>query len=167
MVREHGFASLGDGIALLRDGAGATVINRSGRDLRGLILRVPDGTMFYAAKLKDGDKLASSAATPLASSALWTAWLTRVNTTTRAGSIDLHSLAADTLQPRLEADAPGLGDAWTAIEDATGIAVDWFPDGAPVLLAQLDGGEGRSVDTGLRIESDRLLVRVAGFGGAP
>ena len=167
VIREHGFASLGEGIALVRDGAGATVINRSGRDLRGLILRLPDGTMFYAAKLKDGDKLASSAAEPIAASPLWTSWQALVNTTTRAGSIDLHSLAADALRPRLEADAPGLGEAWMAINEAAGLAVDWFPDAAPVLLAQLDGGEGRAADTGLRIESDRLLVRVVGFGGAP
>jgi len=167
VVREHGFASLGEGIALVRDGAGATVINRSGRDLRSVILRLADGTMFYAAKLKDGDKLASRAATPLAASALWSGWQSRVNTTTHAGSIELHVLAADTLRPRLEADAPGLGEAWSAIEEAAGIGVDWFPDGAPVLLGQLDGGEGRSSDTGLRLESDRLLVRIVGFGGAP
>lgn len=167
VIREHGFASLGEGIALVRDGAGTTVINRSGRDLRGLILRVPDGSMFYAAKLKDGDKLDSSAATPLSASPLWSAWAARVNATTRAGSIELHSLATSALKPHLEADAPGLGDAWTAIDEAAGRAVDWFPDGAPVLLGQLDGGEGRTADTGLRIESDRLLVRIVGFGGAP
>jgi hypothetical protein len=167
VVREHGFASLGDGIALLRDGAGVTVINRSGRALRSMILRLADGSMVYAPKLEDGATLASSAAMPLAASGLWSSWLARVNTTTRAGTIELHSLAADALKARLEADAPGLGEAWSAIDDAAGIAVDWFPDGVPVLLGQLDGGEGRSVDTGLRVESDRLLVRVVGFGGAP
>ena len=31
----------------------------------------------------------------------------------------------------------------------------------------LDGGEGRLGDSGLRIETDRLLVRVVGFGGRP
>ena len=34
-------------------------------------------------------------------------------------------------------------------------------------LGQLDGGEGRASDSGLRLESDRLLVRVVGFGGKP
>lgn len=168
VVREHGFASLGEGIALARDGAsGATIINRSGRDLRGVILRLPDGSMFYAAKIKDGDKLASSAATPLAASTAWSAWQARVNSTTRAGSVELHALAAEVLRPRIEPDAPGLGEGWTAIEEAAGYGVDWFPDGVPVLLGQLDGGEGRATDTGLRIESDRVLVRIVGFGGAP
>jgi hypothetical protein len=37
----------------------------------------------------------------------------------------------------------------------------------PVLLAQVEGGEGRTSDTGLRLDSDRVLVRVVGFGGKP
>jgi hypothetical protein len=37
----------------------------------------------------------------------------------------------------------------------------------PVLLAQMDGGQGKTSDSGLRLESDRLLVRVVGWGGAP
>jgi hypothetical protein len=67
----------------------------------------------------------------------------------------------------LAKDAPGLGEAWAAMEEAAGDAVDWFPEGVPVLLAQIDGGEGRASDSGLRIESDRLLVRIVGFGGKP
>ena len=168
VVREHGFASLGDGIALVRDGgAGLTIVNRSGRDLRSAIARLPDGTWFYAAKIKDGEKLASSAALPLAGNKAWSAWLSRASFTTRAGSIELHRLAAGELRFNLEPDAPGLAEAWIAIEEAAGYTVDWFPDGVPVLLAQIDGGEGRGGDSGLRVESDRLLVRVVGFGGAP
>jgi hypothetical protein len=37
----------------------------------------------------------------------------------------------------------------------------------PVLIGQLDGGEGRVSDSGLRLDSDRLLVRVVGYGGRP
>ena len=168
VVREHGFASLGEGIALVRDaGAGVTVVNRSGRDLRGAILRLADGTAFYAAKIKDGERLASSAALPMAGNLAWSSWLARLTSTTRAGSIELHTLAAGALHHPLEPDAPGLADAWLAIEEAAGYTVDWFPDGVPVLVGQLDGGEGRTGDSGLRIESDRLLVRIVGFGGAP
>lgn len=168
VVREHGFASLGEGIALVRGGsAGVSVVNRSGRDLRGVILRLPDGSFFYTAKLKDGDKIASTAMTAIAGSAAWSTWEARLKSTTHAGSIELHPLAASALRAGMEGDAPGLGDAWTAIEEAAGYTVDWFPDGVPVLLGQLDGGEGRSFDSGLHIESDRLLVRVVGFGGAP
>ena len=168
VIREHGFASLGEGIALVRDGsAGVSIVNRSGRNLRGLLLRLPDGSNFYAAKLADGDKIASSAMMPISGNASWTTWEARTASTTHAGSIELHTLAANTLRPGMEGDAPGLGEAWTAIEEAAGYTVDWFPDGVPVLLGQLDGGEGRAFDSGLRVESDRLLVRVVGFGGAP
>ncbi|MEO5727893.1 MAG: hypothetical protein ABI134_15345 [Byssovorax sp.] len=168
VVREHGFASLGEGVALVRAGsAGVSVVNRSGRNLRGAILRLPDGSSFYAAKLADGDRIDSSAMTPIAGNTTWSPWEARITTTTRAGSIELHTLAASDLHAGLEGDAPGLADAWRAIEEAAGYAVDWFPDGVPVLLGQLDGGEGRTFDAGLRIESDRLLVRVVGFGGAP
>ena len=42
-----------------------------------------------------------------------------------------------------------------------------LPAGVPVLFGQLDGGEGRVSDSGLRIDSDRVLVRVVGYGGRP
>ena len=41
------------------------------------------------------------------------------------------------------------------------------PDDVPVLIAQLDGGEGRLKDTGYEIDRDRVIVRVVGFGGVP
>jgi hypothetical protein len=71
------------------------------------------------------------------------------------------------LSPVLEADAPGLGEAWHALEEAADTTSDWFPGDVPVLLEQLDGGDGRASDAGLRLESDRLLVRVVGYGGKP
>jgi hypothetical protein len=43
----------------------------------------------------------------------------------------------------------------------------WFPDGVPTLLSQLDGGEGTTSDSRLNLDSDRVLVRVVGFGGHP
>jgi hypothetical protein len=49
---------------------------------------------------------------------------------------------------------------------AGGTAVDWFPDDVPVVLGEIEGGEGAKSDTGLRVESDRLLFRVVGEGGA-
>jgi hypothetical protein len=168
VVREHGFASLGEGIALVRTpGQGVSVINRSGRDLRGVILRLPSASMLYAARIKDGATLASNDAKELSALPEWGAWLSSVGTVTPAGSVGLHPLAGGLLSPALDADAPGLGDAWAAIDEAVSNNVDWFPDDVPVLLAQIDGGEGRPSDTGMRLESDRLLVRIVGFGGAP
>jgi hypothetical protein len=81
--------------------------------------------------------------------------------------LDVHPLAAADLTRFLEKDTPGLGEAWGAIEESAGSLANWFPDGMPVLLGQLDGGEGRTSDSGLKIESDRLLVRIVGYGGRP
>jgi hypothetical protein len=83
----------------------------------------------------------------------------------RVGYVDVSPLAAYLLAPILEPDAPGLGQAWQAIEQTAGDDVDWFPHDVPVVLAQIDGGEGRASDSGLVIERDRLLLRVVGYGG--
>ena len=48
-----------------------------------------------------------------------------------------------------------------------GSELENIPDDVPTLIAQIDGGEGKSQDSGLRLESDRMLVRVVGFGGKP
>ncbi len=168
VVREDGFASLGEGITLAREGEGdLAIVNRSGRDLRAVIVRLPNGDFVYAARLKDGERLLGSAATKVSALPDGSAWKSQVEATVRAGSIDVHHLAAHALSPLLQSDAPGLSEAWSALEDAANDQVDWFPDGVPVLLGQLDGGEGRASDSGLRLESDRLLVRVVGFGGKP
>ncbi|MCK6586930.1 MAG: hypothetical protein L6Q76_05025 [Polyangiaceae bacterium] len=184
VVREDGFASLGEGIAIVREGASdVAVINRSGRRMRAAILWVPGagssaaggtapggsiGTadVRYFDRIDDGARVLASAGVDVTATSDGRFWYSQVQVTTRAGSIDLHQLSSHYLRPVLEGDAPGLGDAWRALEDATD-ATDWFPGDVPVLLAQLDGGEGRTSDAGLRLESDRLLVRIVGFGGKP
>ena len=168
VVREDGFASLGDGVAIVKDGeSGVAVINRTGRDLRGSILRGPSGAAYYFPRIKDGERVVTAAAPALSASPAGKAWETRLLSPALAGVLPLHRLVAHALGPVLDADAPGLADAWGAIEEAGGEMIDWFPDGVPTLIGQLDGGEGRTADSGLRLESDRLLVRVVGFGGRP
>ena len=168
VVREDGFASIGDGIALVREGEpDLAVINRSGHDLRGAILRGPRGESFYFARVKDGERVTTASARRLSADYDGRTWEAQTHAAHRAGTLDIHRLGEHALSPVLEADAPGLADAWAAVSEAAGDNVDWFPDGVPVLLGQLDGGEGRLSDAGLRVESDRLLVRVVGWGGRP
>jgi hypothetical protein len=165
VVREDGFASLGDGIAVVKDGAGVTVVNRTGRDVRAAILRVA-GATYYFPRIKDGERAAADALHLLAS-VEGKAWESTMLSALRAGSINVHRLASHALAPFVDGDAAGLGEAWAALEEAAPDLADWFPDDAPTLIAQIDGGEGRLGDAGLRLESDRLLVRVVGFGGRP
>ncbi|WP_437277077.1 hypothetical protein WME90_38415 [Sorangium sp. So ce375] len=168
IVREDGAASLGDGIAIVADPSGDVVVsNRSGRDLRGGILWLPEGSARYFARIGDGERVSSRAGVDLAAQSGGQGWLSHVGFGRRVGGIDVHDLGGSLLAPLLDPDAPGLGAAWLAIEEAAGGSVDWFPAGVPVLFGQLDGGEGRARDSGLRIESDRVLVRVVGYGGRP
>lgn len=174
VVREDGFASLGEGITVLCERAtaaapigGATIINRSARDLRAAVLWLPAGGARYFARIKDGEKVHSSAGADLGTTSSGRSWISMAGTGRRVGGLDIHDLGAGLLSSIVDKDAPGLGDAWWAMEEAANEGVDWLPDGVPTLLGQLDGGEGRSADAGLRLESDRLLVRVVGCGGRP
>ena len=168
VVREEGAGSLGDGIALVRDGgAGVVLINRSGHDLRAALLRVPAGETYYFPRVRDGERVTATSGRRLGGDPDGRAWVAQTRPYRSAGTLPLRRLGEDALPPLLEADAPGLSDAWGAISEAAGDNVDWFPDGVPVVLGQLDGGEGRPTDSGLRLESDRLLVRVVGWGGRP
>lgn len=174
VVREDGFASLGEGITVLCERpspvapiGGATIVNRSARDLRAAVLWLPSGGARYFAKIKDGERVHSSAGQDLGTTTSGRSWISMAGTGRRVGGLDVHDLGASLLGPIVDKDAPGLGDAWWAMEEAANDEVDWLPDGVPTLLGQLDGGEGRAADAGLRLESDRLLVRVIGCGGRP
>jgi hypothetical protein len=169
VIREDGFADLGEGIAIVTENETDTaVINRSGRDMRAAILMLPKGTARYFAKIKDGEKVLASTGKDVASTPEGKSWLSAVSaTSSRAGSLNIAPLRAVSLAHLVDFDAPGLGDAWMALETNAGTNVNWFPDDVPVLLAQLDGGEGRTSDTGLKLERDRVLVRVVGQGGRP
>jgi hypothetical protein len=193
VIREDGFASLGDGIAIVREGpSDVAVINRSGRPMRGALLWLPGSsataavvppglspgtTIFstpvgppdvrYFGRIDDGARVLASAGKDVAAMPEGRHWFSQVLATTHAGGIAIHPLRGVFLSAVFESDAPGLSEAWHALEEAADTASDWFPGDVPVLLAQLDGGEGRKSDSGLRIESDRLLVRVVGYGGKP
>ena len=41
----------------------------------------------------------------------------------------------------------------------------WFPQGIPVLLAELEPSGPAGKDSGVDIKQDRTLLRVVGFGG--
>ena len=71
----------------------------------------------------------------------------------------------DEFAAELNQTAAGLADAWHAFEALAGDVTEWWPSDVPVLLAQVAGGEGRTSDSGLRVDADRLLLRVVGYGG--
>ncbi|TKD12466.1 hypothetical protein [Polyangium fumosum] len=168
VVREDGFADVGEGISIVHEGEKDTAVtNRSGHDLRAAILMLPGLLPRYFPTIKDGERVLASAGKDLKTVTAGTTWIRQVNGTRRAGTLDLHPLSSVFVRPIVEPDAPGLAEAWLAVEQSAGGLVDWFPEDVPVLLGQLDGGEGKTSDAGLKLERDRLLVRIVGYGGRP
>lgn len=155
LVREDGFVGMGGGLSVLtRPDGTITLTNRLGRDLLGVVL-LPPGTRsarFYA-RLADGATVDENSGKTL--------------TFTRTRSLGRSALGLELEKTTLEAAAKGLTAAWEAIEGATTRSVDFWPDDVPVVVAQLDGGEGKLTDSGLPLEADRTLLRVVGTGGVP
>ncbi|MBI4704187.1 MAG: hypothetical protein HY744_24015 [Deltaproteobacteria bacterium] len=159
VVREDGLADLGAGIALVKESAGEThVVNRTGRRLLGLVLSQPGAGVGFLAKLDDAAGISSRAFRPVAGT---------TSISAGRGGLSLVSFQPHALRAELDGAASGLTAAWLAVLDALPGQASWFPADVPVLLAQIEGGEGRSHDAGLRVDSDRLLVRVVGYGGEP
>jgi hypothetical protein len=71
------------------------------------------------------------------------------------------------VREQLDRESSGLHASWIAAGLTCGTGVDWWPDDTPVVLAQVDGGEGTTSDSGLALDRDRVLLRVVGYGGVP
>jgi len=156
VVREDGFTNLGAGISITRSENGAvSVKNRCARDLLSVIVNAPGQGLAYFAKIADGQTVRVDSGR----------WLGHFAPTT--SSSGAHSLSVDSFRNDVEERTKGLGAAWDALDTVAGGEVDWWPEDVPVLLAELEGGEGKTQDSGLRLDVDRVLVRVVGFGGVP
>jgi hypothetical protein len=154
VVRDDGFISLGGGVSLLQGAGGEVEIkNRSARDLVAAVLKVPGKDAVVFARIRDGELVSSRAGAPLPS-AIGKAVVGRSR----------HTLDAGHFSAELDKHATGIGAAWQALE-ALCDDTDWWPEDVPVLIAQVDGGEGKMVDSGLRVDVDRVLLRVVGWGG--
>ena len=155
VVEEDGFIGLGGGVSLLRAADGSVSIkNRLGRDLIGVVL-MPGGSRRarFFIRIKDGEAVTESVGQPLS--------------LIRSGSLGRSSLNLDASAERLDSCSKGLSSAWAAIEGATTRNIDFWPEDVPVLLGQLDGGEGKLIDSGFPLEADRTLLRIVGEGGMP
>ncbi len=166
VVREDGFASLGDGIALVKTSpTETTVVNRTGHPLRALCLWQPGttapggtgtGDTLLLERLDNG---ASASSTTFVASRAWGA--------RSFGGLAVNDYEPDYVKPMADHASENVTAAWLAVRAAVGREAGWFPADVPVLLAQIEGGEGDGSDSGLRLEHDRVLVRVVGYGGEP
>jgi hypothetical protein len=157
VVREDGFINLGGGISMVEAGGDLELKNRTARDLLAVVVRRPGGDSYYVPRLADGESVRVSSADKLP----------RLGKTAFYGGAAVRRLDASVFGERADRDARGAQAAWLALEALVGTNADWWPDDVPVLVAQLDGGEGKTSDSGLRLDVDRVLVRVVGWGGVP
>lgn len=161
VVAEDGLYDFKGGVSILPTPDGSVdVVNRSGRDLKDLLVYVPKQGIYFFAALKEGDRLHASTGKLLLSHS--------ARPRTSAGTMGVHgfdpSYLSSTIGGKL---GEQVQQVWTPLTSAAGNAIDWWPDDAAVVMGEIVGGEGVKNDSGLSVESDRLLVRIVGQGGAP
>jgi hypothetical protein len=157
VVREDGFTTLGGGVSIIDKTGDIEIKNRTAHDLIAAILWQPKGESIYFSRIEDGGTALASKGEVLPK---------KVGISRYFGSLVARDLGAQDFTMAMEKDAKGAANAWLALERVAERA-DWWPADVPVLIAQIEGGEGKTSDSGLRLQSDRLLVRVVGFGGVP
>jgi hypothetical protein len=162
VAREDGLVSLGGGVALTRAPGGDVLIsNRSARDLRALVVSVPSKGFYFLPQLKDG-------ASALAASGKLLSPSPPAGAVAAGGMVFARPLGLNVFAADLNVASRGLSDAWEALAQVSrSRPIDWWPEEIPTLVAQVDGGEGVTSDEGLRLERDRMLLRVVGYGGTP
>lgn len=157
VVREDGFAGIGAGVSLIQSGSEVEIKNRTARDLLAVVLRTPGGDAYYFPRIKDGEAVKAQSGQKLA----------RLGKMTILGGMPMRRLDASVFGEKADHDAEGVSGAWRALERYVGSSSDWWPDDVPVLIGQLEGGEGKTSDSGLAVDVDRVLLRVVGWGGVP
>ncbi len=155
VVREDGAFDLAGGVSMVVSPTGELVVkNRTAHDLLGVVLKSPSGNFVTFPRIADGAAVTAAQGEKL--------------TLTFAGvNPFVVPLNANQFRSTVERHSEGLGAAWEALALYASSEVNWWPDDVPVLIGQIEGGEGKASDSGLQVDVDRLLVRVVGFGGVP
>lgn len=162
VVREDGFMDFAGPVAVLRNdlptGPNVDVVNHTGKDLKDVVVWVPGDGAHWFAELKNGATVSSSMGTLAMSAASRRA--------AAAGSMTVHMLETTSLVAGLpKADGDRLQKTWRIVETAADENADWWPDDVAVVLAEMVDPQHPPSDSGLRLESLRLLMRVVGYGG--
>ncbi|HWL89438.1 MAG TPA: hypothetical protein VNO21_26720, partial [Polyangiaceae bacterium] len=160
VVQEDGFYDFKGDVSIVTAANGTLdVANHTGRDLENVLIFVPTDGVRYVDVLRDGTKIHAPDAK-------------RVLAVPMPSASAMHPLAIESIVSSSASSWPdakhtdALRSAWAPLAGALGESVDWWPDALPVVLAEVAGGEGAKRDGSLPVESDRLLLRVIGRGGA-
>lgn len=161
LLREDGFAQLGGGLSVVPSGEDAIVKNRTARALLGVVVKLPGQPARYFERLADGEARRVSDGARLDPSVGLGSALGS------GGLVGAAALGVERFATELDHAGQRLSAAWGAVEDASGPEVNWWPADVPVVLALMEGGEGKLRDTGMQLREERLLLRVLGWGGVP
>ncbi len=162
VVREDGFRDLKGAVAITGVSPALSATNHTGQAIDDALFYVPGDGVRYFAQVKDGETVVASTGKLVMS-----AFSRRSGS---AGAMTIHLLGESEMaysSAITKKDGERIEKMWKPMSSAAGEQVDWWPDDQPVLMGELEGGEGVKTDSGLRIETDRALVRVVGRGGAP
>jgi hypothetical protein len=161
VVREDGFVDLKGGVGVVGNPDGSLdVVNHSGVSLKDVLVWVPGDKISYFDEIKDGGRVRSNAGKVVLAS--------MSRRTQTSGSRTVHPLSARDIGFSISSKYNDkVAEIWSPIESAATEAVDWWPDDAPVVMGELVGLEKTPSDSGLGVESDRVLFRIVGKGGAP
>lgn len=161
VVREDGMFDLGDGVSLSENTEGdVTVENLTPYAIADAIIYSTHKGFFHFPSLPPRSKTLTSSGRFLNS--------VGARDAVKAGTTMVHRLDAQTLRsPFPDAVGARIYALWHPIELAAGDAVDWYPDDAPVLLGELTKAESGDSDSGLRLESNHVLVRILGHEVTP
>jgi hypothetical protein len=152
----------GVSISKISDG-GYAVTNRTGRTLKDVVIHAPGDSLRYVTTLTEGESVRVDSGRPLVGTSSGVPYRT-----TTAGTMDVHPLGARDIQSLMGGrEGERVGNAWEPLETAAGDAIDWWPADEPALVAEVIGLPMASEDSGLRLESERTLLRVVGVGGSP
>lgn len=159
VVSEDGFTELGGGVAVREKSDGSVVVaNHTGRELTNVIVWAPKTGARWFASIGPGETLVSTSGRSLFSSS--------ARRTSMAGAKTVHDMDLSGFGAAGGRSAEDVRASWSAITSAAGSSTDWWPDDVPVVVGEIRGGEGTKSDGGLRVESDVLLFRIVGEGGA-
>ncbi|MFO0679824.1 MAG: hypothetical protein U0169_25085 [Polyangiaceae bacterium] len=157
VVREDAYMDVGGGVSIVpTPDKGFNFTNKTGKPLAHVVVWVPDAGFYWFPQMGPGDTFSAKSGRLLGA------------TTLRApntwSGIVVHPLVPSAIVASLgSSDASSFVSGWGPVEDERGF--DIFPDGVPVILAEVEGGEGVTSDSGFKVDSERLLLRVVGVGG--
>ena len=151
VFQEFGLVGIGRGVWLEEHNNSVQISNFMGRDLLSVVARSTEGELFFFKRISDGEVAQLSSGLRL-----------RGHGSPPPG--EESPLLGHLFFSHADDVTPGISDVLNAIAELAGTEVDFWPHDVPVLLAQLDGGEGITADHNLLVESSRTILRVVGYG---